>query len=129
MKWAVIVARGFLGLVFVVFGVNAFLNFIEMPPQPEPVASFTKIMYIDSHYLHVVKALEIVCALMLLSGKFVPLSLSILTPIAVNILLFEVFIAGTPGPGGVLLALCIFLIFAYRSYFFPLFTADARIGG
>ena len=129
MKWAVIVARVFLGLVFVVFGVNAFLNFIPIPPLPDPVQTYMKIMFLESHYLHVVKVLEIVCGLMLLSGKLVPFSLSILTPIAVNILLFEVFIAGSPGPGVLWLALCVFLIYAYRSYFLPLFTMDAKIGG
>lgn len=129
MKWAVIVARVFLGLVFVVFGVNGFLGVIPLPPQPELAGSWLKMMVVDSKYLYAVKVLEVVCGLMLLSGKLVPLSLSILTPIAVNILLFEVFLVGTPGPGVLWLAVCVFLIYGYRSYFLPLFTVDARIGG
>ena len=41
MKIAAAIARIFLGLIFVVFGSNAFLHFIPMPPPPNSEAGFT----------------------------------------------------------------------------------------
>jgi len=35
MKTATIISRVLLGLIFVTFGLNMFLNFIPMPPPPE----------------------------------------------------------------------------------------------
>ena len=68
-------------------------------------------------YMDVVKVLELVGGVLVLSGRLVPLGLVILTPVAVNILFFEIFLLGQPGLGVVLTALCIFLIWAYRSHF------------
>ena len=36
MKYVIIIARVLLGLVFAVFGSNAFLHFIAMPPMQGP---------------------------------------------------------------------------------------------
>jgi uncharacterized membrane protein YphA (DoxX/SURF4 family) len=38
MKIATIIARTLLGLIFVVFGLNAFFNFIPMPPPKGELA-------------------------------------------------------------------------------------------
>ncbi len=129
MKWAVVAARTLLGLIFFVFGLNGFLMFIPFDPSqlPERVQRYMALMVVETQYLYVVKALEVFGGMLLLSGRFVPLGLSILTPIAVNILLFEVFFAA-PGMGVFVLGLCLFLIWAYRSYFAPVFTMNAKIG-
>ena len=128
MKWAVVIVRTLLGLPFVVFGLNGFLQFIALPTPPEPASTFIGVL-ITSKYLYVVKVLEILGGTMLISGKFVPLGLVILTPIIVNILLYEIFLMGQPGLAAVLLGFAVFLIWAHRRYFLPLFVADAKIGG
>ena len=66
---------------------------------------------------------------MLLTGKLVPLGIVLLMPVAVNILLYELFLMKEPGPGYVIVPLLVFLIWGYRSYFRPLFTVDPKIGG
>ena len=38
MKMVSIIARYLLGLMFTVFGLNGFLNFIHQPPPPNPLA-------------------------------------------------------------------------------------------
>ena len=81
-----------------------------------------------SNYLKAVKVLELVGGALVLSGRLVPLGLVILTPVAVNILLFEIFLVGTAGPGLPLTALCAALVWAYRSHFAPLFAVKPRIG-
>ena len=131
MFWAVLAARALLGGMFLVFGLNGLLPtpFIEVPPPPTDVAkTFIKTLYVDSNYLRAVKALEVVGGLLVLSGRLVPLGLVILTPIAVNILLYEIFLVGQAGPGVPLTALCAALVWAYRSHFAPVFAVRPRIG-
>ena len=109
MFWAVLLARVVLGLPFVVFSLNFFFHFMANPPGPSPespAAQFTGAM-IASGYFNVVKVLELVGGLLVISGRLVPLGLTILTPIAVNILLYEVFLVGQAGPGVALVALCV----------------------
>jgi uncharacterized membrane protein YphA (DoxX/SURF4 family) len=66
MKIAANVAGALLGLLFVVFGSNFFLNFIPMPPPPPegtPVAMFFGAFFATG-YLAFVKALEILGGLL-----------------------------------------------------------------
>lgn len=130
MFWVVLVARALLGLPFAVFSLNYFLHFMENPPAPPSdslAGLFTGAMF-KSGYFTVVKVLELVGGVLVLSGRLVPLGLVILTPIAVNILLYEIFLLGTAGPGLPLVALCVALIWAYRSHFAPLFAVKPKIG-
>ena len=81
-----------LGLIFVVFGLNAFFQFLHMPPPPEgPAGDFTKALFV-SHYFYVVAVLQIAGGLLCLVGRFVPLGLTLLGPVIVNILLFHLFL-------------------------------------
>jgi putative oxidoreductase len=122
-------ARVVLALPFLVFGLNHFLHFMPTPSQtlPEPATQFAGALA-ASGYLDFVKVLEVVGGALVLSGRLVPLGLTILTPIAVNILLFEVFLVGSIGPGVPLTVLCVALIWAYRSHFAAVFALKPRIG-
>ena len=126
MKYAVIGARILLGLIFFVFGLNGFLNFIEAPPMTGDASTFIGILA-GSGYLYVVKLIEIVGGLALLTGRFVPLGLTLLGPVIVNIMLFHGFLApeGLPVPI-VTVLLEGFLIWAYRKNFAPVFAAVAK---
>jgi uncharacterized membrane protein YphA (DoxX/SURF4 family) len=123
MKIATVIARVLLGLVFVVFGSNIFLQFMPMPPPPPGLlGDFTKALF-ESHYLHVVAVFQIVGGLLLLIGRFVPLGLVLLAPVIVNIDLVHILLA----PAGLLMALLIsillvFLIWRYRDAFKGIFT-------
>ena len=130
MFWAVLLARVVLALPFLLAGSNHFLHFMPEPagPPPEsPAMQFAGAMTATG-YLHVVKVFELVGGVRVISGRLVPLGLTILTPIVVNILLFEIFMLGSPGIGVVLLVLCAVLIWAYRSHFAGLFAVKPRIG-
>src|SRR5437660_12340915 len=88
MKIAAIIARVLLGLMFVVFGANIFLHFIPMPPlPPTPAGDFSKAL-MESHYILVVGALQVIGGALLMLGRFVPLGLTLLGPVIVNIVLF-----------------------------------------
>src|SRR5204863_970207 len=118
MKIATIIARSLLGLIFVVFGSNMFLHFIPMPPPPEgPAREFMTALFL-SHYLYVVGALQVVGGLILLSGRWMPLGLTLLGPVIVNILCFHVLMAPAGLPMALVVSiLALFLLWRYRGYF------------
>lgn len=89
MKIAATISRYLLGLIFTVFGLNGFLHFIPQPPVPEPMAIQFFTVMIGSHYMVLVFLLQVIAGLLLLTNRFVPLALTLLAPILVNILLFH----------------------------------------
>jgi uncharacterized membrane protein YphA (DoxX/SURF4 family) len=121
MKILTIAVRLLLGLVFVVFGLNAFLHFIKQPPPSGQAAAFAGAMFM-SGYFYVVAICQIAGGALLLIGRFVALGLTILGPVIVNIVLFHVFLApeGLPLASAVLV-LEAFLIWSYRERFGPIF--------
>ena len=118
MKTASIIIRVVLGLTFVTFGLNMFLNFIHMPPPPEgPAREFMTALFM-SHYVYVVGALQVVGGLILLSGRWMPLGLTLLGPVIVNIVCFHVLMAPAGLPLAlVVLFLALFLLWRYRGHF------------
>ena len=118
MKTASIIIRLVLGLIFVTFGLNMFLNFIHMPPPPEgPAREFMTALFM-SHYVYVVGALQVVGGLILLSGRWIPLGLTLLGPVIVNILCFHVLMAPAGLPMAIVVSLlALFLLWRYREHF------------
>src|SRR6266853_6960758 len=88
MKTAAAIARFVLGLVFVVFGLNGFLNFMPMGPVPALAGPFFGAL-IQSHYMAVVLTLEIVSGLLLLTNSYALLAAASVAPIVVKILLLH----------------------------------------
>jgi hypothetical protein len=132
MKVATVLARGVLGLIFVVFGSNMFLSFIPMPPLPEGLArDFMTVLFI-SHYVYVVGALQVVGGLLLLTGRWVPLGLTLVGPVIVNIVCFHVLMAPAGLPMAIVVsALAVFLLWRHRGNFVglvkaPVDPADTR---
>ena len=118
MKIATIIARSLLGLLFVVMGLNIFLNFIPMPPPPEgPARNFMMAMFM-SHYFWVVGTLEVGGGVLLLTGRFAPLGLTLLGPVIVNILCFHLFMLPSGLPLAIVVAaLALFLLRRHREHF------------
>jgi uncharacterized membrane protein YphA (DoxX/SURF4 family) len=92
MKIAVLIARVLLGLLFLVFGLNGFLNFLHMPMPSGLAGQYMGALFV-SHYLVVVFLVQVVGGALLLSGQFIPLALILLGPVIVNIFLFHAFLA------------------------------------
>src|SRR5438128_2773212 len=98
MKIVVLIARLLLGLIFVVFGLNGFLNFLSMGPMPTGLAGqFIGALFL-SHYFWAVAALQITGGWLLLVNRYVPLALVLLGPVIVNIFCYHLFLnhAGSP---------------------------------
>ena len=78
-----------------------------------------------SGYLYAVKVLEIVAGALLLIGKRVPLAVTLITPVVVNILLFHIFMAMDGLPFALLLlVLNAILLYAHRDTFGKVIAAD-----
>ena len=124
MKYATVAVRSLLGLMFFALGLNHFVKFFAQPmPEglPPDALAYTKILG-DSGIMDVVKALELVGGLLLLVGKFVPLGLTLLMPVIVNILLYEIFLVHKPGVAVALTIMGLFVMASHRNAFGPFFT-------
>ena len=91
MKVVEIIARVLLGLVFVVFGSNDFFHFIQLPPESGPAGDFIGAM-VATGYVKVVGFCQVAGGLILLIGRYIPLGLTLLGPVIVNILCFHIFL-------------------------------------
>ena len=132
MKTATIISRVLLGLIFVTFGLNMFLNFIHMPPPPEgPARDFMTALFV-SHYLYVVGALQVVGGFLLFTGRWTPLGLTLVGPVIVNIVCFHALMAPAGLPMAMTVsALAVFLLWRHRGNFAglvkaPVGPADTR---
>jgi putative oxidoreductase len=118
MKIATIIARILLGLIFVVFGSNAFLHFLPMPPLPQNLAGEYLHAFLASGYVYAIGGLQVIGGLLLLIGRFVPLGLTILGAIIVNIWLFHLLMAPEGLPPAILVTVLeIFLVWRHRDAF------------
>src|SRR5947207_14911594 len=91
MKYAIIIVRVLLGLMFAVFGSNAFLHFIPMPQIEGEAGAFMGAL-INSGYVYAIAALQMVGGLLLLTGRLAPLGLTLLGPVIINIVLYHIFL-------------------------------------
>jgi putative oxidoreductase len=119
MKYAIIIVRILLGLVFVVFGSNAFLHFIPVPPMQGQAGAFMGAL-LNSGYVYVIAILQVAGGLCLLIGsRFVALGLTLLGPVIVNIVLYHIFLDRSGFPVAIVISvLALFLLWIYR-YKFP----------
>ena len=118
MKIATIIARVLLGLIFLIFGSNAFLHFIPMPPPPPGLVGEYLHAFFASGYVYAIGGLQVIGGLLLLIGRFVPLGLTILGAMIVNIWLFHILMAPEGfGPAIVVTVLELFLVWRYRDAF------------
>jgi hypothetical protein len=110
-------ARIILGLIFFVFGLNGFLNFIPPPSHaiPDGAMAFGMAMMKTGYIFPLIKGTEVFAGALLLSNRFVPLALAVIAPVIVNIVAFHVFLAPSgSGLAFVILALELYLAWSYR---------------
>ncbi|MGB1038871.1 MAG: DoxX family protein [Bacteroidia bacterium] len=117
------VIRILVGLMMVVFGLNKFLNFMPMePPTGDMGALMTGL---GGTFLSLIGILEIICGVLLLIGKYVPLSLTILIAILFNAAIFHLLYDPANSIGAIVfLALCLVLVFgSYKERFKSMLSA------
>ncbi len=124
MKILAFLTRILLGLGFVVFGLNGFLNFIKGPMPTGLAGEFTHAL-MASKYFWVVAGLQLVGGLLLLINR-VPLGLTLLGPVVVNIVLFHLFLERSGLPIALVFgALSLFLLWRNKESFPAIFPKSA----
>jgi putative oxidoreductase len=124
VKITSIIARYLLGLTFTVFGLNGFLNFIPAPPPVNPLAVQFFVAVSTSHFAAFFFAMQVLGGLLLLSGYFVPLALTVLAAELYNILAFHLTLAPASIPPALVASVLWVLVFLqYRQSFRGIFSA------
>jgi putative oxidoreductase len=123
MKTVSVIARYLAGVIFLIMGLNGFLNFIPLPPPGGIAGQFMGALYV-SHYLWVIFGFQVIAGVLLLVNRYVPLAVAVLAPVIVNILTFHVLMA----PSGLPMALFVAALWAaifidVRPAFFGLFQS------
>jgi putative oxidoreductase len=123
MRIASIVARYLLGLMFVVIGLNGFLHFIPQPPPADPLTIQFLVAVSTSHFAAFFFAVQVLGGLLLLSGFFVPLALTLLAAELYNILAFHITLApSTAAPAIVACVLWVLVFVPHRESFKGIFS-------
>ena len=120
------IARYLLGLPLLVFGLNAFFNFIPQPktPMPEKAMAFAGALFNSGYMMQLIGVTFLVVAVFLLTNRFVPLALALFAPFVVNSLCFHIFLERTGLPMAVIFAAVeLYLAWAYRAAFRPMLAA------
>jgi len=130
MKTTSIIARYLLGLIFSVFGLNGFLNFIHQPPPANPLAIQFFVAVSSSHFAAFFFAIQVLGGLLLLSGYFVPLALTALAGELYNILAFHLTLSpATIAPALLASVLWILVFLQYRKSFKGIFSPKPATQG
>jgi len=128
MKIVSTIARYLLGLLFTVFSLNGFLNFIHQPPPPNPLAIQFFVATGSSHFAAFFFAVQLIGGLLLLSGFFIPLALTLLAEELFNILAFHLTLAPESiAPALVASVLWVLVFLQYRASFKSVFAAKPAL--
>jgi putative oxidoreductase len=123
MRITALIARILLGLIFFVFGLNGFLHFIPMGPMPTGHSGQYITVLMQSHYIYFVAAVQVVGGALLLIGRYVPLGLTLLGPVIVNILLYHLLMDLKGIPMAIIVTILWAIVFyRNRQYFSGLFA-------
>jgi len=120
------VTRILLGTVFFVFGLNGFLAFLPQPPMPAAAGAFVGGLAGSGYFFPLLKATELAAGTLLLANRFVPLALTVLAPIVINIVAFHLVLAPNLPMVVFLLAAEIYLAWSYRAAFRGVLTARVQ---
>jgi uncharacterized membrane protein YphA (DoxX/SURF4 family) len=119
-------ARVLLGLGFFIFGINGFLQFMPTPPVTAEAGALLGAFAKTGYFFPMIKIIEILVGLLLLSNFFVPLALVLIAPVLVGITTIHLFLNPAGIPMMIFLhALHGFLVYSYRSYYQGLLTKKA----
>ena len=103
MKILANILRLLMGLLFV-FGSLAVL--FNLAPKPELTGNaklYMEGMEATGYLMYLIKITELICGLAFLTGYFVPLASIIISPVIINIFLFQLFVDPSTLPMGIFL--------------------------
>jgi uncharacterized membrane protein YphA (DoxX/SURF4 family) len=130
LRYVTIVVRTLMGLLFIMTGLNGFLNFLPPPPPnslPEGALNLIGAFKNSGYMLHLISGTQLLGGILLVTNSFVPLALAILAPVIFNIIAFHAFLSPSGiGMAAFVVVAEIYLAWAYRSSFRAMLVFHAR---
>jgi putative oxidoreductase len=124
MRSLIILIRVLMGLIFLMSAVVVLFKLAPTPELTGPVKTFNEGIAASGYFIPTLKSIELICALALLTGRFIPLTQVILFPITTNILLFHAFLLPEGLPVAIFLFVGnLFLAYVYRDRYSGLLSA------
>ena len=123
---AIVAARVLLGMVFLGFGVNGLLHLFPLPPVQGAAAVFINGLIASRYFFPLLFLIYVLTGTALMMGRFVPLALTVLAPVIVNVAVMHLFVPSSGAEVGLaafVTVLEIFLAWSYRAAFRPLMRA------
>ena len=123
-------ARVLLGLVFFGFGWNGFLHFFPLPPAEGDAAVFMGGLAASRYFFPLLFGMYVTTGAALLTGRFVPLALTMLAPVIVNIAVMHLFLPSSAAElvlAALVTVLEVVLVWSYRAAFRPLMRAHGEL--
>ena len=118
MKIATIIVRVLLGAMMLFASISYFFNIGEQPAPTGDMATLMGGLMASKYMFPLVKSIELITGLMLVSGKFVKLGTLLLLPISVNIFLIHTVTQVSDLPVAIFVLVAnVFLIYAYWNDF------------
>jgi hypothetical protein len=127
---ATIAARVLLGLVFFGIGLNGLLQLIPLPPAEGAAAVFMRGLIASRYFFPLLFVTYLLTGAALVIGCYVPLALTVLAPIIVNIAVMHLFVPSSGAEtclAALVTVLELFLAWSYRAVFRPLLSARQEL--
>lgn len=111
-------ARIIFGFGFFIFGLNGFLQFMPNPPVTPEAGALLGAFAQTGYFFPMIKVIEILVGVLLLSNLFAPFAIVIIAPVLVGITTIHIFLNPAGVPMMILLhALHAFLAYNYRGHY------------
>ena len=122
------ITRIILGLAFIFYGVTKFFP-VGSVQLPAPAMEFLGAMVSAGYFIPFVGIAELLVGIMLVFNFWVPFAMIILSPVMLNVILFNIFLA--PSAFGMIMLLVLVALQAYIMYYTwshykPLFAKKIR---
>lgn len=106
------IIRILFGAAFLVFGLNGFLNFMPTPPMTPEAGALMAAFAQTGYFFPMVKIIEMLVGILLLSNTFAALATVLITPILVGITSIHIFL----NPAGLPMMIVFHILHAYLAY-------------
>jgi putative oxidoreductase len=124
MKIVMIIVRTLMGALFLFAAVSYFFKLGKQPVLTGNPKVFMDGLVASVYLWPLIKGTELVCAIALLAGRFVPLATIVLFPTIVNIVLYHYYLGPSELPMAVAILLAdLFIAYYYRANYKGLFAA------
>ena len=112
------------GLLLLLFGLNGFLQFLQMPPANAQMTEFTTAVYKTGYIFPLMAVFEIVAAISFLTNKYAPLMAVLIMPFMLNAFLSHIFLdMNGIAPSALIVVATIIGMIKNSETFLPVFKA------